>query len=307
MYHHKAPHRPWDPDPKHAEMYKQGDFPEPPTFGDDYSNRASAAAHADMRVAQMPDYQKELKPDMSSEEIKKYNYQRFIKDYCRVIASVDDNVGGVLDYLQSAGLADNTIVIYTSDNGFFLGDHGWFDKRFMYEESLRVPFLIRYPREIKPGSVNDDFILTVDYAPTFLDFAGAPIPGDIQGRSIRPLLRGETPKDWRASVYYHYYEYPAPHRARPQYGVRTRDHKLIFYYTINEWELFDLKKDPRELKSVYDDPAYADVVKKMKAELARLRAELKDTDELTAEQTKEPPKKQPGKKAGAKTKKAKKA
>jgi arylsulfatase A-like enzyme len=303
LYHHKAPHRGWDPDAKHADMYKDRDMPEPPTFNDDYANRASAAAHADMRVATMPDYKKELKPDMSPEEIKKYNYQRFIKDYCRVIASLDDNVGRMLDYLDSAGLADNTIVIYTSDNGFFLGDHGWFDKRFMYEESLRIPFLVRYPREIKPGTVNDRFILNVDYAPTFLDYAGMPIPGDMQGHSIRPLLRGETPRDWRTSMYYHYYEYPGPHKARPQYGVRTDRYKLIYYYTINEWELFDLQKDPRELKSVYADPAYADVVKQMKAELERLHAELKDTGEIP-EPPPAPPKKQPAKKQGARAKKA---
>jgi len=305
MYHHKAPHRGWDPDAKHADMYKDKDMPEPPTFNDDYANRASAAAHADMRVATMPDYQKELKPEMSPEEIKKYNYQRFIKDYCRVIASLDDNVGRMLDCLESTGLAENTIVIYTSDNGFFLGDHGWFDKRFMYEESLRIPFVVRYPREIKPGSVNDRFILNVDYAPTFLDYAGVPIPADMQGHSLRPLFRGETPKDWRTSIYYHYYEYPGPHKARPQYGVRTDRYKLIHYYTVNEWELFDLPKDPRELKSVYADPAYAGVVTQMKAELERLRAELKDTGELP-EPPAAPPKKQPAKK-GPKASKAKKA
>jgi len=307
LYHHKAPHRGWDPDAKHTDMYKEKDMPEPPTFNDDYSNRASAAAHADMRVAEMPDYKQELKPDMSSEEIKKYNYQRFIKDYCRVIASLDDNVGRMLDYLGSAGLADNTIVIYTSDNGFFLGDHGWFDKRFMYEESLHVPFLVRYPREINPGTVNDRLILNIDYAPMFLDYAGVPIPGDMQGHSLRPLFRGETPKDWRTSMYYHYYEYPDPHRARPQYGVRTADHKLICYHTINEWELFDLKKDPQELKSVYNDPAYADVVKKMKAELERLRAEYNDHDQIPpAREPETPPKKQP-KKKGPKAKKTEKA
>lgn len=301
LYHHKAPHRGWDPDAKHADMYKESDLPEPPTFNDDYANRASAAAHADMRVGEMPDYKAELKPGMSPEEIKKYNYQRFIKDYCRVIASVDDNVGRMLDYLDKEGLADNTIVIYTSDNGFFLGDHGWFDKRFMYEESLHIPFLVRYPGEIKPRSVNDRFIQNIDFAPTFLDYAGAPIPGDIQGRNLRPLFRGETPKDWRTSFYYHYYEYPSPHRARPHVGVRTADHKLLYFYTINEWELFDMKKDPMELKSVYADPAYADVVKTMKAELDRLRAEYKDTAELKYNPNPPAPaKKQPAKKAGKK-------
>jgi len=308
LYHHKAPHRGWEPDAKHADMYKDVQMPDPATFKDDYVGRSSAMAEAEMRVADMPDYVgKGLPPNLPLDERRQWNYQRFIKDYCRCVASVDDNVGRMLDYLQSAGLADNTIVIYTADNGFFLADHGWFDKRFMYEESLRVPFLVRYPQEIKPGTVNDRIILNVDYAPTLLDCAGVPIPGDIQGRSIRPLLRGERPKDWRTSMYYHYYEYPAAHRARPQYGVRTEEHKLIHYYTINEWELFDLKKDPREMKNVYSDPAYADVVGKMKSELARLRADLKDTSEIIEEAPKEPPKKQPAKKQGTKGKKAKKA
>ncbi|MBM3333332.1 sulfatase [Candidatus Sumerlaeota bacterium] len=276
LYHHKAPHREWQPDAKHADMFKERDIAEPATFNDDYKHRASSAEHADMRVANMPDYEKELKPGMSPEEIKKFNYQRYIKDYLRVVASVDDNVGRMLEYLDKAGLAENTIVVYTSDNGFFLGDHGWFDKRFMYEESLRVPLLVRYPREVKQGSVNDRFVINADFAPTFLDFAVAPIPGDIQGRSIRPLLRGEAPKDWRKSVYYHYYEYPAAHRVRPHYGVRTERYKLICYPTVEEWELFDLEKDPRELRNVYADASYADVAKQMKAELERLRRELKD-------------------------------
>jgi len=289
LYHHKAPHRGWDPDAKHADLYKDQDIPEPETFKDDYKNRASAAEHADMRVAEMPDYvNKGLPPNLSTDERRKWNYQRFIKDYCRVIASVDDNVGRFLDYLDKSGLAEDTIVIYTADNGFFLGDHGWFDKRFMYEESLRVPFLIRYPREIKPGASDDHTVLNVDYAPTLLDYAGVAVPQDVQGRSIRPLLRGEQPKDWRTSMYYHYYEYPAPHRARPHYGVRTDRYKLIYFYTINEWELFDLQKDPHELKNVYADSAYADVVNQMKSQLERLRRDLKDTTKATEQPAAEP-------------------
>ncbi len=307
LYHHKAPHRGWEPDAKHADMFKDKDIPEPKTFHDDYANRASAAAHADMRIANMPDYVKEHKPGMSPEEIKKYNYQRYIKDYLRVIASVDDNVGRMLDFLKSIGQLDNTVIIYTSDNGFFLGDHGWFDKRFMYEESLHVPLLVRYPAEIKPGSVCDEFVINCDNAPTILDFCGLPTPPDMHGRSFRPLLRGEKPADWRTSVYYHYYEYPAAHRVRPHCGVRTKDYKLIHYYTLDEWELFDLKKDPDELKSVYADPAYADVVKEMKAELERLRTYYKDDTcvvELTPKAPAEKGAKQPAKKAGAKKTKA---
>ncbi|HIE51955.1 MAG TPA: DUF4976 domain-containing protein [Armatimonadetes bacterium] len=277
LCHHKAPHRGWQPDAKHAQLFADREIPEPETFDDDYSHRASAAAHADMRVADMPDYKKEQPPNLSPEEVKKWNYQRFIKDYLRTIASVDDNVGRLLDYLDKAGLAEDTIVIYTTDNGFFLGDHGWFDKRFMYEESLRIPLLVRYPREVPSGGVDEHFVLNVDFAPTFLDYAGVTVPADMQGRSIRPLLRREPPLDWRTSMYYHYYEYPRPHRARPHYGLRTERYKLIYYYTIDEWELFDLEKDPYELRSLYDDPAYAEVGQQLKAELERLRKELGDT------------------------------
>ncbi len=168
-------------------------------------------------------------------------------------------------------------MIYASDQGFYLGDHGWFDKRFMYEESLRMPLLVRYPKEIKPGSINNDIVLNLDFAPTFLDFAGVAVPADMQGRSIHLLLQGKTPKDWRTSMYYHYYEYPAVHSVKRHYGVRTQRYKLIhFYYDIDQWELYDLEKDPDELNNVYDDPAYADMVKKLKAEISRLREELKD-------------------------------
>ena len=169
-------------------------------------------------------------------------------------------------------------MIYTADNGFFLGDHGWFDKRFMYEESLRVPLLVRYPGKIVAGSVSKDLVINADFAPTFLDYTGVPAPADMQGRSLRPVLEGKTPADWRKSVYYHYYEFPQPHHVHPHYGVRTDRYKLINYYTLKEWELFDLQKDPHELKSVYDDPAYAVVREDMTKELKRLRAELKDSD-----------------------------
>jgi arylsulfatase A-like enzyme len=210
-----------------------------------------------------------------------WKYQRYIKDYLRCIASVDDNVGRVLDYLDAEGLTEDTLVIYTSDQGFYLGEHGWFDKRFMYEESLRMPLIIRYPREIKPGVVNRaDMVMNLDYAPTFLDYAGLAVPARMQGRSMRGVLKGETPRDWRRSVYYHYFEYPAVHQVKRHYGVRTDRFKLIhFYYDIDAWELYDLEKDPRELRNVVGDPAYAGVLKDMKAELERLRTRYGDTDE----------------------------
>jgi arylsulfatase A-like enzyme len=215
---------------------------------------------------------------LQGKDLVRWKYQRYIKDYLRCIASVDESVGRVLDYLAAAGLAENTVVVYTSDQGFYLGDHGWFDKRFMYEESLRMPLLVRYPKEIRAGSVNDDLALNLDFAETFLDYAGAPVPGNMQGRSLRPLLRGRTPSDWRTSIYYHYYEYPAVHSVKRHYGVRTRRYKLIhFYHDIDEWELYDLKTDPEEMHNVYDDSAYGAVVQELKAELKRLRTQYKDT------------------------------
>ena len=284
---HKAPHRRWLPDEAHAAMYEDRDIPAPETFDDDYTGRGTAAHEAEMRIADhlQPDDVKVDPPEgLSPDELKHWKYQRYIKDYLRVVASMDDNVGRLLDYLEEAGLVEDTLVVYTSDQGFYLGDHGWFDKRFMYEESLRMPFLVRYPGEIAPGALNDDMVLNVDFAPTFLDYAGAPIPDDMQGRSIRPSLRGKTPKNWRTSMYYQYYEYPAVHMVHKHYGVRTERHKLIHFYgeALDEWELFDLEKDPHELHSVYGEPAYADVVKELKAELARLRRELQVPEELDA-------------------------
>jgi len=286
LCHHKAPHRSWDPDDKHARMYDDRDIPEPETFDDDYSGRSPAAAAAEMRIDKHLS-NRDLKgppPEgLAGEALKKWKYQRYIKDYLRCIASIDDNVGRLLDFLDAEGLADDTLVIYTSDQGFYLGDHNWFDKRFMYEESLRMPFLVRYPREIAAGSVCEALAQNIDFAPTFLDYAGQAAPADMDGVSLRPLYQGRTPADWRESIYYHYYEYPAVHMVKRHYGVRTKRHKLIhFYHDIDAWELFDLRKDPHELKSVYDDPAYAQVRKELEAELDRLRALYGDSDELAA-------------------------
>ena len=282
LFHNKAPHREWNPDPKHMKLYADGDVPTPPTFDDDYSNRSAAAREQTMTIEKhlnKADLKEDPPAGLTPEQLKHWKYQRYIKDYLRCIASVDDNIGRLLDYLDEAGLAKDTLIVYTSDNGFFLGDHGWYDKRFMYEQGFRVPLIIRYPARIKPGSVTKELALNVDFAPTFLDYAGQPAPADMQGRSLRPVLEGQTPTEWRKSVYYHYYEYPGPHRVRPHYGVRNDRYKLIHFYTIKEWELFDLQTDPHELKSVYDDPAYAKVREEMAAELIRLRVELKATNE----------------------------
>ncbi|WP_210469770.1 sulfatase [Sporosarcina sp. 6E9] len=293
MLHHKAPHRPWDPDEKHKHMYEDIDIPEPETFNDDYSNRAQAAKEAKMRIDRdltKRDVKADPPKGLTDAELKSWKYQRYIKDYLRVIASVDDNVGRILDYLDENDLAEDTIIIYTSDQGFFLGDHGWFDKRFMYEESLRMPLMIRYPRVIKPGSVTKDFALNVDFSETFLDYAGIEIPEEMQGRSLRPVLEGNTPDDWQTSMYYRYWEHLSlEHRVGAHYGVRTHDYKLIYYYgealgsahasdepRTPEWELFDLNKDPYEMNNVYDDPAYAEIVKELKTELYRLKEKVQD-------------------------------
>jgi arylsulfatase A-like enzyme len=304
LYQHKAPHRNWQPGPKYLHKYDDVTIPEPETLFDDYSGRGTPAHTQKMMVAKdlnpydlklvkqrpLNEEQTEVwdkaygpkneafeKADPKGKDLVRWKYQRYAKDYLRCIASVDENVGRVLDYLDESGLADNTVVFYTSDQGWYLGEHGWFDKRWMYEESFRTPLLVRWPGHTKPGSVSNDLVMNLDFAETFLNLAGAPIPDDMQGRSIVPLLEGKD-VDWRDSIYYHYYEYPGAHSVRRHYGVRTDRYKLIYFYEddVNEWELYDLEKDPHEMQSVYDDPAYADVVKEMKAELKRLRDKYKD-------------------------------
>jgi len=210
------------------------------------------------------------------DELTRYYYQRYIKDYLRCIASVDDNVGRVLDYLDQAGLTENTLVIYSSDQGFFLGEHGWYDKRWMYEESLRMPFVARWPGRIPAGQRVSQMIQNIDYAPTFLEAAGIPIPDGVQGESLLPLMEGRDPRGWRDSIYYHYYEFPAVHMTAKHYGVRTDRYKLIHYYETGEWECFDLETDPMELSSVYQDPEYSEVVETLREELVRLRTYYRD-------------------------------
>jgi len=291
MCHHKAPHRPWETDEKHKDMYADIDIPEPETLYDDYATRSRAAREAKMRVGEhmyATDVKREIPGELHGNELRSWAYQYYIKDYLRCVASIDDNVGRLLDYLDENGLAENTLVIYTSDQGFFLGDHGWYDKRFMYEESLRMPFVVRYPKEIAAGAVNTDIILNHDFPALFLELAGADIPKAWQGRSFRPLLHGETPTDWRTGMYYRYWEHGG-HGVFAHYGLRTERYKLIYYYgdpldtgcgynevKEPEWELFDLEKDPRELRNVYADDEYVDVVKELKNELHRLQAEAGD-------------------------------
>ena len=284
---HKAPHRPWQPDAKHADMYADADIPKPETFDDDYATRCEAARHQAMTIEHdlAPSDTKGRPPaDLSGAALKNWKYQRYIKDYLRCVASVDDNVGRLLDYLDKEKLSDNTIVVYTSDQGFFLGDHGYYDKRFMYEEALRMPFLVRWPKKVKAGSVRDEIVTNVDFAQTFLDVAGVQAPTDMQGESIKPLLVGEKAQDWRKAMYYRYYEYGHEgkggwHRVRPHYGVRTERYKLIHFIGGEDcWELFDLEKDPHELNNVYSDEGYGKVVAELKQELARLQKLYKDPD-----------------------------
>ncbi len=220
-------------------------------------------------------------PNMSKEDLMRWRYQRYMQDYLGSIAAVDDGVGQVLDYLEESGLAENTIVIYTSDQGFYLGEHGWFDKRFIYNESFKTPLLVKWPGVVKPGTTSDVMVQNLDFAQTMLEAAGITPPDDMQGESLIPLLKGENDKWTRDAVYYHYYEYPAVHMVKRHYGIVTIDYKLVhFYDDIDEWELYDRKKDLNEMNNVFDDPAYADVVKELKQKLAGLRVKYKDSKEL---------------------------
>ena len=291
--HHKAPHRHWEPDEKHMKMFLNEEIPEPETLYDDYSNRSTAAKVAEMRIGvhmNEKDLKCEINRNLPENELRKWAYQRYIKDYLRCIASIDDNVGRLLAYLDKNGLRENTVVFYTSDQGFFLGDHGWFDKRFMYEESLKMPLLIRYPEKVKPESINKDIVLNVDFASTFLELAGLPVPESFQGRSFLPLLEGKTPSDWRKEMYYRYWTHrDGLHNVFAHYGIRNKRYKLIYYYSdgLNfpwnskekdkeEWELFDLEKDPFELNNVYGKSEYCEVVDDLKQKMEDIQKEIGD-------------------------------
>jgi arylsulfatase A-like enzyme len=294
MCHHKAPHRRWEPDEKHARMYEDEEIPVPETFDDDYATRAKAAKVSKNTMFDLidDDLKVPVPPGLSREEEKQWRYQRYIKDYLRCIASVDDNIGRLLDYIdQDSELKRNTVIIYTSDQGFFLGDHGWFDKRFMYEESLKMPFIVRYPAMIKENSMCDEIITNVDFAQTFLDLAGLPEPNYMQGRSFVPLLKGETPPDWPETAYHRYWmNQDASHNIYAHYGIRTKRYKLIYYYNRDcgeeganpgkdepEWELFDCHKDPLEIDNLYNDPAYGTVVQELTRKLEEEMARIGDT------------------------------
>ena len=218
--------------------------------------------------------------ELSADGLVRWKYQRYVKNYLRCVRGVDESVGTLMATLEELGLSDNTVVIYSSDQGFYIGDHGWYDKRWMYEESLKMPLIVKWPGVAEAGSVNEDLVQNLDYAETFLEMAGAEIPADMQGRSLVPLLAGETPEDWRESIYYHYYEYPSVHMVPRHYGVRNDRFKLIHFYQFDEWEFYDLETDPDELQNLYEHSDYADEIATMKVELERLRAEYQDDSDV---------------------------
>jgi arylsulfatase A-like enzyme len=318
MMHHKAPHREWQPGPNELSLYKDVTFPEPSTLFDDYSNRGTAEKSQDMTISKTMRIEEDLKlykdrsrmkttglnrmneeqleawdavydpiirhfyeSDLSGDELIRYKYQRYLQDYLACISAVDKSVGEVLDFLRENGLDKNTVVIYASDQGFYLGEHGWFDKRWMFEESYRTPLLIQWPGVTKPGSINEDMVSNIDLAETFLEMAGVKIPSDMQGRSMVSVLRGKTPANWRKEHYYHYYEYPGSHMVKRHYGMSTKRYKLIhYYYDIDEWELYDIQSDPLEMNNVYNDPAYASVKADLHKRLNKLMVKYKDSEEL---------------------------
>lgn len=223
--------------------------------------------------------------NLQGEELLKWKYQRYVKDYLRCIKSVDEQVGRVIQWLEKEGILDNTIIVYTSDQGFYLGEHGWYDKRFMYEESFSMPLIVRYPPLIKRGTHCHALVQNIDFAPTYLDLANVPVPKDMAGKSWRNIFSGKIPEDWRKEVYYHYYDYPAVHSVRKHYGIRSDRYKLIHFYgegkgkdvgnNIDTWEFYDLKNDKHEIKNLYDNPGYSKQIEDMKVRLEKIRKEIK--------------------------------
>jgi arylsulfatase A-like enzyme len=307
MLHHKAPHRPWEPDPRNRELFSDRAIQEPATLWDDYATRPAALPANEQTVARDltrrdlkldppadlkgPARNKWLnqKPDevtvddktLTGRDLTRWKYQRYMRDYLACVQGVDDSVGKLLGYLDEAGLAADTVVFYASDNGWYLGDLGLYDKRFMYEPGLHIPLLARGPG-IRTGHVPAQLVANIDLAPTFLDLAGLPVPDSMQGRSLVPLLRGESPAEWRASVYYRYYHDPGHHNTAAHLGVRTATHKLVYYWKKDAYELFDLARDPTEQRNLLFDPAeaarpdVAQLFSELKAEIARLQAHYKD-------------------------------
>jgi arylsulfatase A-like enzyme len=309
MSQHKAPHREWSPALRHLGWDKDRNYPEPETLFDTYDNDRGLAwydqtmeirnhfsdldlkfvSHESLSDSQLEAWNNYYTPrnktffekNLTGRELIRWRYNRYMHDYLGTIKAVDESVGRLLDYLDEEGIADNTIVIYASDQGFFLGEHGWYDKRWILEESVRTPMLVRWPSRIKPGSVNRDITSVIDFAPTFLDVAGLPMPEEMQGRSLVPLLKGTTPEDWRKSFYFHYYEFPANHKVRPHYGVITDRYKLVHYYLpdVDNWELYDRDKNPQETKNLIHDPTYREIIANLRNELDHLKSSLTVPDQ----------------------------
>lgn len=295
MCHFKAPHRNWVPAERFNDLLKDVTVPEPENIFDTYEGKGQYAQLQELSLEDMNrnDMKQPLPEGLTRDEMRSWVYQNYIKDYLRCIAGVDENVGRILQYLDDHNLAENTVVIYTGDQGFFLGEHGWFDKRLMYEECLRMPFLMRYPREIKPGTINNDITLNIDFAPLFMDYARAQKPDFMQGESFRANLTGKTPADWRKAMYYRYWtNCDYDHNITAHYGIRTQQYKLIYFYGLSlgmpitkdmrvepaEWELYDLQNDPMEMHNIYQDPQYQPVIKELKEKLLELKDKYKDPD-----------------------------
>lgn len=293
LYHQKAPHRPFTPAPRHAQLYDTIEWPFPATYNDDYSSRDVARRALDMRfeISLKPDYHGQIPDGLEPDAERDWIFQRFVKDHHRAVVGVDEGLGRILDFLDNSGLAEDTVVVYTSDNGFYLGEHGWYDKRFMYEPSLRIPLLMRYPRIETAGLVEERMVIHQDIAPTILDLCSVPIPAVMQGRSLRPILAGNPSRAWREAMLYSYYEdswarsgpnyvprpgnYGTPHRITPHRGIRTERYKLIEYYREGEyWELFDLEEDPNELRNLYREPGHEDLISELTARLRSLQRSL---------------------------------
>ncbi|UDQ97626.1 sulfatase [Lentisphaerota bacterium WC36G] len=313
--HFKAAHRSFSPATRHLNLFNDCEIPMPENYFDNYSTRGKPLEISKMSVARdftrrdlkvdftydniqikkLPEeykiwtehYKKENAPYInktfaSKKDAAKFNYQRYMKDYLRVIRALDENIGRVLDYLEQANLADDTVIIYTSDQGFYMGEHGWFDKRYMFEESYRTPLLIRVPGNKNKGVKNHNLVQNIDYAPTILDFANIKIPAEMQGVSLKKLLdKGEVAEDqWRDSLYYHYYETQTAHKTPRHDGVSTKRWKLINFYELKEWQLFDLKNDPSEMNNIYNDPQYATVIKELKGKYAQLKKHYHVPEEI---------------------------
>lgn len=317
MSHHKAPHRSWEPDEKHRKMFENKHIPEPANLRDDYASRTDAIreqkqsifrdlTRRDLKLTPPADLEgpalrewNQAKPTeveieidgvkkkLTGKDLEDWKYQRYMQDYLACVQSVDDNVGRVLDWLDANGLRENTVVIYSSDQGFFLGEHGMYDKRFMYEESLRMPFLVRWPGTVPPKGTSEAIGINCDFAPTFLDLAGASVPSDMQGRSFLPVWKGNTPSDWRDAMYYRYYHDPGDHNTRAHYGIRTATHKLIYFWKKDQWECYDLVADPQEMNNICNDPKAQETVARLKDRLYTLKKEMKDEDQFAEEQPKE--------------------